>query len=326
MESNDDGCVGSSASDQPFELRVEAGHKGVRLDQFLSYYFSEVSRTLISCSIRNELVFVDGLSRKSSYRLKPGHVVRGSFQAPPPLDIIPEKIDFPVLYEDDYLLLLSKPPGLVVHPGSGNFSGTLVNGLVYYCQSISKVGEDLRPGIVHRLDKDTSGVMVVAKTNSAHRMLVECFKNRLLTKEYIALLHGVLKDKTGRIVSAIGRHPVNRQKMCVRAVGGRHAVSNWEVIAEFGGKFSLVKVQIETGRTHQIRVHMAHLGCPVAGDSTYGSGRDNALFARQMLHASRLKFEHPISGEILDLTAPVWTDFANKVGSLGRLYPVEGQS
>lgn len=316
MESNDEGYVGSSASGQPFELTIEAGHKGVRLDQLLVQYLSGISRTLINSSIRSGLVFVDEVSRKSSYRLKPGQVVKGNLPVPPPIDINPEQIDFPILYEDEYLLLLSKPPGLVVHPGGGNPSGTLVNGLVHYCQSIGEVGEEFRPGIVHRLDKDTSGIMVVAKKNSSHRMLVDCFKKRLLTKEYTALIHGVLRVKTGRIVAAIGRHPVNRQKMSVREHSGRYAVSNWEVMKEFSGRYSLVKVQIETGRTHQIRVHMAHLGCPVAGDTTYGSGRNNTSFPRQMLHASRLKFEHPMTGEILDTTAQIWPDFAELLDSL----------
>jgi len=189
--------------------------------------------------------------------------------------------------------------------------------LVYYCQSIASVGEELRPGIVHRLDKDTSGIMLVAKTNFVHRMLVEGFKNRLLTKEYLALVHGVLKDKKGRLVAAIGRHPVNRQKMSIRPENGRHAVSNWEVLKEFDGKYSLVKVTIETGRTHQIRVHMAHLGCPVAGDTTYGANRRNNYFPRQLLHASRLALKHPISDQVLDVKAPLWLDFKNALADFG---------
>ncbi len=316
MESNNIGSTRSSVSGQSFELTIEAGQRGVRLDQFLALYIPCVSRSLISCSVRSGLIYVDGENRKSSYRLKPGQVVRGTFSVPPPLDIIPEKINFSILLEDEYLLLLSKPPGLVVHPGSGNQSGTLVNGLVYYCQSISAVGEELRPGIVHRLDKDTSGIMVVAKKNSAHRKLIESFKNRLMTKEYTALVHGILKNKTGRIIADIGRHPVNRQKMSVREIGGRHAVSSWEVLNEFSSQYSLLRVHIETGRTHQIRVHMAHLGHPVAGDVTYGSGRNNSLFSRQMLHASRLQFEHPVSGECIDITAPLWSDFSEIIDHL----------
>lgn len=309
MESKDEDSLGSSLSDQYFELTINPKFKGVRLDQFLVHHIPSVSRSQVGISIRNGLIFVDNICKKSSYRLKHGETVTGTFAEPLPIKIVPEKIDFPVLFEDEYLLLLSKPPGLVVHPGSGNHSGTLVNGLVYYCQSISEVGDDLRPGLVHRLDKDTSGIMLVAKKDFVHRQLVDIFKNRLLTKEYLAIVHGVLAEKKGRLVASIGRHPVNRQKMCIRDDTGRHAVTNWEVLQEFDANLSLVKVTIETGRTHQIRVHMDHLGCPVAGDSVYGSNRNPGSFPRQLLHASRLVFDHPVTGEKIDIKAPLWPDF-----------------
>ena len=289
----------------------------MRLDQFLSHYLTAVSRALVISSIRKGLILVDGVHRKSSYRLKVDETLEGSVESKPVIDVVPEKIDFPILYEDNSLLLISKPPGLVVHPGSGNHNGTLVNGLVHHCQLIADVGDCLRPGIVHRLDKDTSGMMVIAKTESVHRLLVDCFKNRRLHKEYLALLHGVLKDKTGRIVAPIGRHPVQRQKMAVRQTGGKHAASNWEVVQEFDNRFSLVKVSIETGRTHQIRVHMAHLGCPVVGDRVYGAAKDNSHFPRQLLHASRLVFHHPITDVLVDKTSELWPDFNDVLKELG---------
>ena len=306
-----------------FQVLIDTGRIGMRLDQFLSHYLPSVSRTLITSSIRKGLILVDGVHKKSSYRLRENEMLQGSLESKSEINILPEEITFPILYEDDSLLLLSKPPGLVVHPGSGNHQGTLVNGLVHYCRSIVGVGDDMRPGIVHRLDKDTSGIMVIAKTEIVHQLLVESFKNRCLQKEYLALLHGVLKQKAGRIVAPIGRHQVQRQKMAIRPTGGKHAASRWEVIQEFDNRFSLVKVTIETGRTHQIRVHMAHLGCPVVGDRVYGSGKDNNHFPRQLLHASRLVFHHPITNILIDRSAILWPDFNEILGGLGWLGAVE---
>jgi 23S rRNA pseudouridine1911/1915/1917 synthase len=295
----------------------------MRLDQFLSHYLPSVSRNLIISSIRKGLILVDNVQKKSSYRLKEYEMLQGSVESKPEIEVLPEKIDFPVLFEDDSLLLLSKPPGLVVHPGSGNHHGTLVNGLVHHCESIAEAGDIMRPGIVHRLDKDTSGIMLIAKTDSVHRLLVDSFKNHRLQKEYLALLHGLLKEKTGRIVAAIGRHPVQRQKMAVRQTGGKHAASRWEVLQEFDNRFSLVKVAIETGRTHQIRLHMAHLGCPVVGDKVYGPGKDNDQFPRQLLHASRLVFNHPVTDVLVDQRAAIWPDFKEVLNGLGWSGAVE---
>ncbi len=317
MESSDTALDHSARVGQPFQVTVDSGLAGVRLDQFLAQCLPAFSRALINSSIRKGLILVDGLPRKSSYRLKKNEKIEGVVENKTEIDVRPEKIDFPILYENDSLLLLSKPPGLVVHPGSGNIRGTLANGLVHYCRRIAGVGDALRPGIVHRLDKDTSGIMVIAKTERVHRLLVESFKNRRLQKEYTALLHGVLKKKAGRIVAAIGRHPVQRQKMAIRESGGRYAATNWQVVEEFGDRYSLAKITIETGRTHQIRVHMAHLGCPVVGDKVYGAGKDNQRFPRQLLHASRLRFEHPVTAVQIDETAPLWDDFFKVLQELG---------
>lgn len=317
MKSSVEAADEKGLSDRPFIFVVSPGLSGVRLDQFLAQHIPAVSRSLITSSIRGGLIVVDGVCRKSSYRLKEGEAVQGALETPPEIEVKPEKIDFPILYEDDSLLVISKPPGVVVHPGSGNHKGTLVSGLVHHCQSIGEVGDRLRPGIVHRLDKDTSGVMVVAKSDYVHRNLVDDFKNRRMHKEYLALLHGIPAEKSGRIVASIGRHPVQRQKMAVRTVGGRHAATSWELVEEFNSGHCLVRVNIETGRTHQIRVHMAHLGCPVAGDTTYGAGSNSSLFERQMLHASRLTFNHPVTGERIDCHAPLWDDFRKVLQALG---------
>ena len=308
--------TGSSPRRDGLQLTINAGFAGVRLDQFLALTLPLFSRTVLAHSIRNGNIRVDAIARKSSYRLKEGEVVSGEIEEASAPDVRPQAIDFTILHEDEFLLVLSKPPGLVVHPGSGNSQGTLVNGLVHYCRSIAEVGDRLRPGIVHRLDKDTSGIMLVAKQDFVHRKLVDDFKNRRLTKEYLAIVHGIPKEKSGRLVAAIGRHPVHRQKMAVNEHGGRYAVSNWQVLQEFPSAFSLLKILIETGRTHQIRVHAAYLGYPVAGDKVYGSQRDNSLFPRQLLHASRLAFYHPVSGQMMDYTAPLWPDFADIVAGL----------
>jgi 23S rRNA pseudouridine1911/1915/1917 synthase len=325
MESKEAAPGRSRRSGLHFQVTIDAGLTGMRLDQFLSHYLPSVSRNLIISSIRKGLILVDNVQRKSSYRLKEYEMLQGSVESKPAIEVLPEKIDFPVLFEDDSLLLLSKPPGLVVHPGSGNHHGTLVNGLVHHCESIAEAGDTMRPGIVHRLDKDTSGIMLIAKTDSVHRLLVDSFKNHRLQKEYLALLHGVLKEKTGRIVAAIGRHPVQRQKMAIRQTGGKHAASCWEVLQEFDNRFSLVKVAIETGRTHQIRLHMAHLGCPVVGDKVYGPGKDNDQFPRQLLHAARLVFNHPVTDVLIDQRAAIWPDFKEVLNGLGWSGAVEGK-
>ncbi len=309
------------SQEQPLTVIVDRNRAGMRVDQMLTELLPELSRSQISHSIRLGLLAVDGQCRKSGYRLKEGEVISGRIERPAMHSLEAEELDFPILYEDDDLLVLSKPPGLVVHPGSGNHQGTLVHGLLYHCQAIAEVGDQNRPGIVHRLDKETSGIMLVAKSDPAHRQLVDDFKNRRLQKEYLALVHGRPPAAAGRVVAAIGRHPGQRQKMAVHTVGGRHAASRYRVIAgDLQGQIgchSLLRVEIETGRTHQIRVHLAHLGCPVAGDRVYGSGRDNSPFPRQMLHAWRLLFAHPLSGRTLDLTAPLWPDFAAVLTSLG---------
>ena len=307
-------CCQSSSVPSPsgncFIFYVQAGEAGCRLDHFLVRAVHEASRSVVTESVRVGLIKVDGLDRKNSYCLKAGECVAGSLFVAPAMDLLPEPIPFEILFEDAYLLVLSKPPGLVVHPGSGNQTGTLVNGLLYHCQALAGVGDDaVRPGIVHRLDKDTSGLMVVAKEEGAHQKLVDAFKARLVDKHYLALLHGVLEQKTGRIVAAIGRHPVHRQKMAIRE-DGRYAATNWQVLQEFSSGFSLVRLQIETGRTHQIRVHMASMGHPVAGDSVYGGGGGKRKFPRQLLHSTQLSFLHPVTGAPLVFSAPLWSDFS----------------
>ncbi|HID69539.1 MAG TPA: RluA family pseudouridine synthase [Desulfobacterales bacterium] len=302
-------------------LLVSAEQAGIRLDHFLVQFIPDSSRSNLVQSIRLGLIQVDGKKKKSSYRLKAGELVSGTLFQAPPLELVAQEVPFDILFEDDSILILSKPPGIVVHPANGNPDGTLVNGLLYHCQALAEVGDHIRPGIVHRLDKDTSGIMVVAKTSQSHRLLVDAFKARTVDKEYLTIVFGIPEQRKGRIVKPIGRHPVHRQKMTVcDEKKGRYAASNWQVLEEYTEEgCSLVKVCIETGRTHQIRVHMASLGHPVAGDSLYGRARNTRKFPRQMLHAYRLSLYHPITGEKLTFTAPLWADFQEIVDQLRML-------
>ncbi len=292
-----------------FVFSVGAGQIGSRLYQLLTRQIPCFSSSLVTESIRLGLITVDGQHRKSSYGLKAEESVVGSLRSAAGMELLPEKISFEILFEDTSLLVISKPPGLVVHPGSGNHAGTLVNGLLYHCQTIVGVGDDAgRPGIVHRLDKDTSGLMVVAKEELAHRKLVEAFKLRTVMKHYVALVQGILTRKNGRIVAPIGRHPVHRQNISIPE-DGRFAATSWQVLQEFSQGLSLVRLHIETGRTHQIRVHLASIGHPVAGDLLYGGDRVGRKFPRQMLHSAQLGFRHPLTGQNLVFTAPLWSDF-----------------
>ncbi len=294
----------------------EALH-GVRLDQFLTQKIPELSRSQLSASIRSGQVRVNNKLVKASYRLKTDDSISAQIEPEsPPGPPQPQKIEFGVLHEDPSFIVIDKPAGLVVHPGSGNADQTLINGLLHRYSDIGAIGEPFRPGIVHRLDKDTSGVMVVARTAKAHISLAEQFKNRRVRKRYLALVHGSLERDSGRIVAPIGRHPVHRQKMSVSEQNGNYAASSWQRLQQFEAGFTLVDVQIETGRTHQIRVHMASIGHPVAGDRLYGPNRTNNMFSRQMLHSWKLCFFHPDTGNEIEVEADLPEDFASILSDL----------
>lgn len=291
-------------------ISVAETFNSVRLDLFLvQLELPGFSRSQIALSIKSGSIKVNGIPVKPGYRLKTGDMIDGTVHCSESLSPpAPQPVDFDILHEDPSIIVVSKPPGVVVHPGSGNIGNTLVNGLLYRFGDIAEAGDPFRPGIVHRLDKDTSGVMVVARNSTSLRRLVQDFKDRQVEKVYRALVHGIPAEKKGRIVAAIGRHPVNRQKMAVREQTGRHAVSSWckERCYEH---FSLLTVKIETGRTHQIRVHMAHINHPVAGDEVYGGRRQERRFPRQMLHSWRLTLKHPESGRTMTFEAPLAADF-----------------
>ena len=301
-----------------YRFEVSQENAGSRLDLFLSRMELELSRNQIQRFIENNHILVDGKQQKPSYRLRSGEQV--SISPPPsqPSELTPEPLSLNIIFEDEHLIAVNKPSGLVVHPATSHRKPTLVHGLLHHCDQLADLGGPLRPGIVHRLDKDTSGVLVVAKNNGAYRHFNRLFKERHIHKEYTALVYGRLRRPSGEYTGPIQRHPKNRKKMGILA-SGREAFTSWWLEVAFG-EVSLVKVVIKTGRTHQIRVHFSHAHHPVVGDSAYGGKRrvrsvQNPLVRarlnrvkRQMLHARRIVLEHPATGESLDLSAPLPED------------------
>jgi len=303
------------------QISVSSEHAGQRLDQFLAGQLPQTSRARVQQLIAAEKVMVNAAAAKASLRLRGGEQVTVLGEtAPPPLKAIPEDIPLDIVYEDDDLAVVNKPAGMMVHAGAGATDdqrnrGTLVNALLHRFRRLSGVSGELRPGIVHRLDKATSGLIVVAKTDEAHRKLAAQFAHRQVKKTYIALVHGWAKPDHGTISSSISRDRVRRTRMTTRRQGGREAITHYRVqrrIDSRFGKFTLLEVRIDTGRTHQIRVHLASLGHPVVGDTLYGAPRElrtragsRRSLARNFLHAAALQFSHPRTSKELSFTRPL---------------------
>jgi 23S rRNA pseudouridine1911/1915/1917 synthase len=284
-----------------------------RLDRRIQDLYPDFSRSRIEGLIKAGFVSVDGVVAEKA-GAKVSDEAQIVVEVPPPVPAVPESEDIAIdiVYEDDDIVVVNKAPGMVVHPAPGHFSGTLVNALLHHCPSLSGIGGVARPGIVHRLDQDTSGLIIVAKSQRAMDSLTKAFSGRSgIKKTYLAVCHGRPRLDSGRIENLIGRHPVDRKRMAIVEKNGKIAVTNWRVVASVGA-ISLVECVIETGRTHQIRVHMSSIGCPVIGDKTYGkSALDKKLSPcpqRQMLHAWRLEIRHPVTGKPLSLEAPVPSD------------------
>jgi 23S rRNA pseudouridine1911/1915/1917 synthase len=295
------------------KLTVPAEALGQRLDAWLAGQLDELSRSHLQRLIEQGQATLDGHPAKASARLEGGEVVEVSVPAAVPVALAPEAIPLSVAYEDDDLLVIDKPAGLVVHPAPGHPSGTLVNALLARWRTFKGLKGDLRPGIVHRLDKDTSGLLMVAKNDASMLKLTTQIKDRRIKKEYLALVEGRLEPAQGRIEAPVGRHPTQRQHMAV-VHGGRNATSHYQVEAYYG-QFSLVRVKPVTGRTHQIRVHLAFTGHPVTGDELYGHRRVPGL-ARQFLHAARLGFFQPTSGDWIELESALPADLADFLETL----------
>ena len=280
-----------------------------RLDVFLTVCLPEKTRSSIQHLIHEGVVQVNGKTRtKSGYSLTPGDHIQIRLPEPVMTEVKPESIPLDILYEDEQLAVVNKARGMVVHPAAGNQAGTLVNALLAHCSDLSGINGIIRPGIVHRLDKDTSGVMLVAKTDTAHVSLAEQIRRHTACRTYIAVVHGDIVQGSGRIEGAIGRHSLDRKKMAVVAQGGKSAVTHFEVISRLG-RYTLVSCRLETGRTHQIRVHMAHIGHPVVGDPKYcRTVEKHQLIQGQALHSVKICFQHPTTGRTMEFSAPLPAD------------------
>jgi len=324
---------------------VTEKHISKRLDIFIAHYEPHISRNRIQTLIKSGLALVNGKQEKPGYKVKLGEAISLDLPERKIHDVLPEQIPLSVLYEDPHIIVLNKPAGIVVHPAPGNYTGTLVNALLYHygslpsrrpltsvlspqgrglgegCSSGAEEGERERAGIVHRLDKDTSGVMVVARTQEALRSLSIQFKDRVVRKRYIALVAGVIKKGSGTIEVGLGRHVKERKKMSAHTHHAREAVTSF-IVKERYPKATLVEVELKTGRTHQIRVHLAHIGYPVLGDRVYGGGKASTygetIITRQMLHAETLSFLHPDTGKPMTFTAPLPADMAMIITALRK--------
>ena len=316
---------------QHFCFEVATEDRGTRLDKYLAAHLPELSRSQLQRLIQEGQVGIAQGTVAASYRVRDGDRITLEVPPPRPARPVAEAVALQIVYEDDALLVIDKPPDLVVHPSPGHASGTLVNGLLFHCQTLSGVGGEERPGIVHRLDKDTSGLLLVAKHDRSHRCLSAQLQSRQLQRRYVALVRGRLSALQGTIDAPIGRHPQHRQKMAVVARYGRAARTHYQVV-EAWGPVSLLRLTLETGRTHQIRVHLAHIGHPVIGDPLYGPGplrfpghhvSEQALnaFPRQALHAEQIRFQHPDSAQWCEFSAPLPADMVTLLAHLPMVRP-----
>ena len=298
------------------EHRLECLLDGVRADKFIAESDIGLSRNAAAALAEKGLVSVNGRAVNKKHKLSAGDTVTVNVPEPVAYKATAENIPLDIVYEDGDLLVVNKPKGMVVHPAAGNFDGTLVNALLYHCEdSLSGINGVMRPGIVHRIDKDTSGLLIVAKNDFAHTGLAEQIKEHSFTREYEAVVFGNLKDDSGTVDAPIGRNPNDRKKMCVTEKNSKNAVTHYSVIERYKG-YTHIKCRLETGRTHQIRVHMAYLGHPVAGDLVYGVKKEKVGFEGQCLHAKKIGFVHPRSGEYLEFDSDLpryFTEFLDKL-------------
>lgn len=295
-----------------FKIDLQTG----RIDKILADFMPKTSRSQIQAWIKGGNLSVNGEVVKANYKVQCGDTLRLTIPEAEKINVTPENIPLDIVFEDDDLLVVNKPTGMVVHPSKGHLTGTLVNGLLYHVNTLSEGTAYVRPGIVHRIDMDTSGLLVVAKTNEAHQKLAEQLENHTMEREYYALVHGVISHEDGTIDAPIARMHIDRKKRTV-AEGGKHAITHFEVVERFKN-YTLVKLNLETGRTHQIRVHMKYIGHPVVGDPMYGPAETITGFG-QFLHAATLGFVHPTTEEKLHFEAPLPDYFADKLAELRKI-------
>nr|MDF9459123.1 RluA family pseudouridine synthase [Bacillus pumilus] len=295
-------------------IAVSEEQTSERLDKFLSTTEPEWSRTQVQQWVKDGLIEVNGKQVKANYKVQAGDQIKVEIPDPEVLDVEAEPMDLDIYYEDADVLVVNKPRGMVVHPAPGHVSGTLVNGLMAHCTDLSGINGVMRPGIVHRIDKDTSGLLMVAKNDMAHESLVNQLVAKTVTRKYTAVVHGIIQHDTGTIDAPIGRDKKDRQSMTVTKESAKQAVTHFDVIERFQD-FTVVECRLETGRTHQIRVHMKYIGYPLAGDPKYGP-RKTVDFNGQSLHAGVLGFDHPRTGEYIEFTAPIPADMQAFIDSL----------
>ncbi|NOY14007.1 MAG: RluA family pseudouridine synthase [Deltaproteobacteria bacterium] len=318
---------------QPQQLHYPEDRSAERLDCFLVESFPALSRSQIQKLISGRQVLLDGVPVKASYKLKGGESIQVNLPDPEPATAVPEAIPLQVLYEDRHLIVVDKAAGMVVHPAAGHTRGTLVNALLHHCDDLAGIGGELRPGIVHRIDKDTSGVLVVTKTDQSHQHLAAQFKAHTVKRRYLALICGQLNGLSGTIEQPIGRHSLQRKKMSSNTRHGRSAVTHWKVLRRYAAdRLTLIECHLETGRTHQIRVHFSEMNLPLLGDPLYG-GRNriknlpdpqlrelSKKLPGQALHARTLGFVHPVTGEFIELSAELPPAFAAIIAYLEKKY------
>ena len=304
---------------EPLILNAPAEAAGERLDAYLAAAVPELTRSLAQKLIRSGQVLVNGAAAAKSCRLDGGETIAVTLPEPEPIEALPENIPLDIVYEDADLIVINKPKGMVVHPAPGHASGTLVNALLYHCAgSLSGIGGAERPGIVHRIDRDTSGLLVAAKNDFAHQKLSAQLSDHSLARTYECLARGRFREDAGTVDAPIGRSPQDRKKMAVIA-GGRPAVTHWRVLERFEGLTHLA-CRLETGRTHQIRVHLSHIGHPILGDPVYGTKKEDPNLHGQCLHASGLRLIHPRTGEAVEFHAPLPEEFTAALEKLRRIY------
>lgn len=302
-----------------YNLAVEKEDIGTRIDVFVSENFDDISRSGVQKLIEQGHITVNEKNIKSNYKLRNKDIIKVEIPEPVEIEILPEDIPLDILYEDNDVIVINKPQGMVVHPAPGHYSGTLVNALMYHCKGeLSGINGVMRPGIVHRIDKDTSGVIMAAKNNMAHQSLALQLAEHSITRKYNAIVFNKLKEDEGTIDAPIGRHPEDRKKMCVRDKNSRHAVTHYRVI-EHLGKYDLIEAQLETGRTHQIRVHMSYIGHPLLGDEVYGKRKQPFSTKGQVLHARVLGFVHPRTGEYMEFESELPEYFKKLIEKLKQI-------
>lgn len=298
---------------------VNEEEAGERIDKYLADLLPDMTRSYLQKVMKQEQVLVSGQAVKANYRIKAEDMIEVTIPDAVEPDIQPENIPLDILYEDDYILIVNKPKGMVVHPAAGHTSGTLVNAVMFHCkENLSGINGVLRPGIVHRIDMDTTGSLIICKNDMAHNHIAEQLKVHSITRKYRAIVHGVIKEDDGRIEAPIGRHPVDRKKMAINEKNGKPAVTNYKVLERFRD-YTYVECQLETGRTHQIRVHMSSLHHPLLGDAVYGPAKCPYKLQGQTLHAATIGLEHPATHEYLEVTAPLPAYFEELLEKLRRI-------